>query len=493
MITLYDTLSQSKKEIKKPALFKKLRLFVCGPTVYDYVHIGNFRVYMVFDLLVRYLKSKGYKIEYLQNITDIDDKIINKAKEENKDWQEVARDFTKLYLDQQKTLNISSVDLHAKATEYIPQIISQVKRLIRKGYAYEIKGGGPASPHGDAGGPASPNGGSGGWYFDISKFSDYGKLAKRTVEQAEDGVSRIDENENKRNRGDFVIWKYSKNDEPAWNFKTGQYLGAGLPAEALAEAGRPGWHIEDTALSEEIFGPQYELHGAGRDLIFPHHEAEIALQESGSGKKPFVKHWIHIGMLTSGGVKMSKSRGNFITMANFLEKFSPDTFRLMVLLAHYRSPMEFSFDIAREAEKNRNSIILLSEKLRLVKNEKGENIDLGKVGQDFDSAMNDDFNTPKAMAVIFELINQANKKLWKLSEKNAKEINAFIQEIANLLGFINLIPDPPGQVKDLLHKRELSRINKQFDQSDALRKEIEALGYIVEDTAKGAVVAPKLK
>ncbi|MEK7195620.1 MAG: class I tRNA ligase family protein, partial [Patescibacteria group bacterium] len=252
-VKIFNTLSGKKEPLPK-APKQGLRLFVCGPTVYDYVHIGNARTFTVFDLFVRYLRGCGVKTYYLQNITDIDDKIISRAQKEGKNWKLISRKFEAVFRKNMKDLGNIFVDRYARATDFIPQIIKQVKTLIKKGCAYKIGGD--------------------GWYFDLKKFPEYGKLAHRTIEQAEDATSRIDSSGKKRNKGDFCLWKFSKPGEPSWKTDLGD--------------GRPGWHIEDTAITESFFGPQYEMHGGGVDLRFPHHEAEIAQQESASGKKPFV-------------------------------------------------------------------------------------------------------------------------------------------------------------------------------------------------------------
>ena len=275
MLKLYSTLSR-KREIFKSIKKGKVNLFVCGPTVYDYAHLGHAKTYIQFDIIVKYLRYKGYKVFYLQNITDIDDKIIKRANEEKVDWKEIVKKYKEEYLEDMKNLGVDSIDKYANATDYIPEIISQVKRLIDKGIAYKI---------------------SDGYYFDLTKFKEYGKLAKRKTEQAEDAVSRIDENPEKRNKGDFCLWKFKKENEPFWESELGE--------------GRPGWHIEDTAITEKELGSQYDIHGGGLDLIFPHHEAEIAQMESISGKKPLVRYWMHIGFLKTKNRKMSNSSGNF--------------------------------------------------------------------------------------------------------------------------------------------------------------------------------------
>ena len=247
VMKLYNTLSR-KKEILRPRKAKSINLFVCGPTTYDLSHLGHARTYIVFDMIVRYLRKSGYNVFYLQNITDIDDKIIKRAKEQHVHWRNLSRKFEKKYFKDMTALNITSCNKYAPATKHIKQIISQVKRLLKKGYAYQIEDG---------------------IYYDISKFKDYGKLSRRTVLQAEDAVSRIDTAKGKRNKGDFCLWKKSKPGEPFW--------------ASPWNLGRPGWHIEDTSITEKYFGPQYDIHGGARDLIFPHHEAEIAQMEAISG------------------------------------------------------------------------------------------------------------------------------------------------------------------------------------------------------------------
>ena len=354
VIKLYDTLSGEKKALPKPGK-KPLKLFVCGPTVYDYSHIGHGRTYIFFDIFTRYLKSLGYKVFYLQNITDIDDKIIARAKEKNLPPQKLAKKLIKSHLEDMKALGITSVTKYARATQFIPEIVRQVQALIKKGYAYKIPGD--------------------GYYFDISKFKDYGKLSRRTAAQAEDAVSRIDDSVRKKNRGDFCLWKFPHsadlrrlnadqrrrkftiaNGEPVWATPLGW--------------GRPGWHIEDTAISEKFFGPQYEIHGGGLDLKFPHHEAEIAQAEAASGKKPFVKIWMHGGLLTVNGEKMSKSLGNFITIRDFLKIRSANILRLIVASHHYRLPIDYTEELARDAQNALSGINEFLAKVELIKSSK---------------------------------------------------------------------------------------------------------------------------
>lgn len=456
---LYNTLSGKKEALPD---VPKLRLFVCGPTVYDHPHIGNARTFVTFDLFVRYLRGLKMNVFYLQNITDVDDKIIDRAAEETKTWDEVARQFENLYLEDMKRLRVISVDRYARATDFIPEIEKQVKTLIQKNHAYLIEGD--------------------GWYFDLATFPDYGKLAHRTISQAEDATSRIDTSDRKRNRGDFALWKFSKPGEPSW------------PSKDLG-TGRPGWHIEDTAISEHFFGPQYDIHGGAIDLKFPHHEAEIAQQESASGLHPFVKIWMHSGFLTVNGEKMSKSLKNFITVEALLKKHSASIFRMIVFMHHYRSPLDYTPTLAETAQKNLQTLGAFVAKLKWVaeKSQSGaaKVAPYTEVAEKFHEAMNDDFNTPKGLAVIFEYISKVQPKVFNLSAEDAKSIVAGIEKFADTFAIDLPEAKIPAKIKELAHEREKCRSNKQFAQSDALRKEIESVGYVIEDTPQGPFLWPK--
>ena len=449
---VFNTLSGKKESLPR---VKRFNLFVCGPTVYDYSHIGHARTYIAFDAIVRYLRSQKINIFYLQNITDIDDRIIDRAHERGLTPKSLAKEFEKAYYQDMKTIGVTAVDKYARATDYISAIVKQVKKLIKKGYAYEIPGD--------------------GWYFDLSTFPDYGKLSHRTALQANDSISRIDASDKKRNTGDFCIWKFSKENEPSWKTELG--------------AGRPGWHIEDTAISESFFGPQYHLHGGAVDLKFPHHEAEIAQQESASGKKPFVKIWMHTGFLLVNGEKMSKSLGNFTTIRDFLKNYSPEILRIMILSYHYRSPVDYTETLAGNSKKNIADIKEFLAKLALITNtKKSTKFSTTKPEKEFHAAMKDDFNTPKAIAAIFEFMNETNKIIWGLSKAQAKEAAKFIGNALKSLGFRLHTTQIPLKIAKLSRQRELFRGNKQFAQADALRKEIEALGFNIEDTPAGPLV-----
>ena len=461
-LKVYNTLTR-KKEIFKPRENKKVNIFVCGPTVYDYAHIGHARTYIAFDVIVKYLREKGYDVFYLQNITDIDDKIINRAKKEGISWKEVARKFEKEYKKDIKALGINSVSKYARATKHIKEIVSQVERLLKKGYAYQIEDG---------------------IYYDISKFKDYGKLSGRTVLQAEDAVSRIDESVSKKNKGDFCLWKFwsHKDWEPKWKSPWGY--------------GRPGWHIEDTAITEKYFGPQYDIHGGARDLIFPHHEAEIAQMEAISGKKPLVKYWLHTGFLTINGQKMSKSLGNFITIKEFLNKHSARLLRFFVLKSHYRSPLDYSEKAILQAKNELQRIDEFVEKIQNAKfkmQNDNPKFKIGKFKNKFEGAMDDDFNTPKAIAVIFELIKEVNPMLDKnqITQKEAKQILDFLNSIDKVFGFIFKKEKIriPKNVQKLVERREKLRQQKKWEEADKIRKQVEDLGYEIQDTPSG----PKIR
>ena len=461
-LKVYNTLTK-KKEVFKPRKGKKVNIFVCGPTVYDYAHIGHARTYIAFDVIVKYLREKGYDVFYLQNITDIDDKIINRAKKEGISWKELARKFEKEYKKDIKALGINSVSKYARATEHIREIISQVERLLKKGYAYQIEDG---------------------IYYDISKFKDYGKLSGRTVLQAEDAVSRIDDSKEKKNKGDFCLWKFwsGKDWEPKWKSPWGY--------------GRPGWHIEDTAITEKYFGPQYDIHGGARDLIFPHHEAEIAQMEAISGKKPLVKYWLHTGFLTINGQKMSKSLGNFITVKEFLQKYPPRLLRFFVIKSHYRSPIDYSEKAILQAQKELERIDEFIEKMQNTKL-KIQNCSLkfkiDKFKKEFEMAMEDDFNTPKAIAVMFELIKEVNLILEKnqITKQDAKQILDFLKSIDKVFGIVFKKEKIkiPKNVQKLVEKREKLRKEQKWEEADRIREQIKALGYEIQDTQAG----PKIK
>jgi len=450
MIKLYNTLSR-KKEIFKPRQGKKIKLFVCGPTVYDSPHLGHARTYIAFDMIAKYLRERGYDIFYLQNITDIDDKIIKRAAERNIAPQKLARDFEKDYRNDMKALKVDGVTKYARATNYVKEILSQTKRLLSKGYAYQIKDG---------------------IYYDISKFKNYGKLSKRTTIGAESAISRIDESLGKKNKGDFCLWKFSRPDEPKWKSPWGW--------------GRPGWHIEDTAITEKFFGPQYDIHGGGRDLIFPHHEAEISQMEAVSNKAPLVKYWLHTGFLTVDSQKMSKSLGNFITIKDFLKNHSPRLLRFLIIKSAYRSPIDYNGSAILQAEKELGRIDEFVDSLKTARTRLPQNIPWKlETDKKFGNAMDDDFNTPRAIAIIFRLIRQKNSL-------NAKDVLEFLRRADKFFNFIfwpKAKEKIPAELSRLAGQRQEYREKKEWHKADEIRKEMKKLGWTVEDTDEG----PKVK
>jgi cysteinyl-tRNA synthetase len=447
-IFLTNTLSR-KKEKFEPIGDKKVNLFVCGPTVYDYPHIGNAKTYTQFDFIVRYLRYVGFDVFYLQNITDIDDKVLNRAKELNVPWKELTKKYEKIYVSDMKKLGNTSVSKYARATDYIEQIVKQVKTLLEKGYAYSIDDG---------------------IYFEISKFSDYGKLSGRTELKKDDSIARIDENSQKRGWNDFCLWKFSKPDEPSWKAEFGD--------------GRPGWHIEDTAITETFFGPQYDVHGGAVDLIIPHHEAEIAQMESASGKVPLVRYWLHTAFLMVDGKKMSKSLGNLYTVDDVIKKgFDPLALRYLFLGAHYRDTLNFTWDSLDAAQKGlerlRSQVInLKSETERTaLSNEKQKKID--EFRADFEKALNDDLNTPQALAVVWEMLksNIPSGDKYDLAISFDEVLGLKLSEAQESKSEI------PDYIKTLMTKREQLRKEKKFTEADEIRKQIEEAGFTVKDSS----------
>ena len=461
-LKIYNTLSDKKDEFK-PIKNKRVNLFVCGPTVYDYSHIGHARNYVIFDSFVKYLRHTGFAVFYLQNITDLDDKIIARAREKSVSPKDLAEAFEREYLKDMKALGVTAVSKYARATNYIKEIISQVKRLQEKGFAYKIEGD--------------------GIYYDIGKFESYGKLAGRTALGAEDAVTRIDYSSKKKNRGDFCLWKFSSESEPTW--------------PAFFGKGRPGWHIEDTAITEKFFGAQYDIHGAARDLIFPHHEAEIAQAEAISGKSPMAKYWMHVGFLTVDGQKMSKSIGNFITISDFLKRCPANYLRFFIVKNLWSSPVDYSESVLIEV---RAAVEKIEEFLRKLKNKNGtaktktENSKLiKKFEEDFYKELDDDFNTPKAFAVMFDFINKTNTLLdsSQISKKQAGDIYKIFQEINSIFGIIDfkkVNKTIPAEVKKLVKMRELCRKNKEWQKADEVRLQIEKRGFLVQDSENGTVI-----
>lgn len=455
MIKVYSTMTRQKEELK--VTNNKIKLFVCGPTVYDYSHIGHARTYISFDVIVRYLKHEGYSVFYLQNITDIDDKIIKRAKENNEDPLELSHRFEKEYLKDMETLNVSNVNFYARATEHMNEIINQIQDLIDKGYAYDTETG---------------------VYFDVSKFEDFGKLSNRNLDDLQN--TRIQIDSTKKDPKDFALWK-KQDEQPYWESPWGN--------------GRPGWHIEDTAITEAYFGPQYDIHGGGLDLIFPHHDAEIAQMEASSGKEPLVEYWMHTGFLNVSGEKMSKSLGNFITIKELLEIVTPEVYRFFVLSTHYRSPIDFSEDTLKQAENSlkriQNTGKIIIDKLTEDNLPEGKVLDedLELFKEEFFNAMNNDFNTPIALSSLFDFTHKINKAISsnEVSRNTLNNIVETFKDIESILGFDiivedDMVSDVSGDLLNIITEiREDLRSKKDWDLADKIRDELANLDITLED------------
>ena len=446
----------------------RINLFVCGPTVYDDSHIGHARTYIAFDVVARYLKYKGFSVFYLQNITDVDDKIIQRAAETSASPRSLARKFEQRYLEDMRQLGVTNVNYYARATEHIPEIIGQIRELIEKGFAYETKTG---------------------IYFDESRFEDFGKLSHQSAEDLE--KHRIEPDPTKRNPGDFSLWKKRQDgEEVTWDSPWG--------------LGRPGWHIEDTAITETYFGPQYDIHGGAMDLIFPHHEAEIAQMEATSGKKPLVRFWMHTGFLNVKGEKMSKSLGNFITIRDMLQKYDADTFRFFVLLAHYRSPIDFSEEALEQARKSleriRQAAKIIEEQLEMApESSEPEGIDtsVALAKAKFLDSMDNDFNTPYALRAIFDLVREVNRRINEktLSRKGLQDASEQLREFGEILGlsFYEAVKMPEEKtdaltgdlIELLIETRQKLREKKQWQLADEIRSRLNELNIVIEDANNG--------
>lgn len=454
---IYNTMSRSKEQFN-PIKPNRVKLFVCGPTVYDDSHIGHGRTYIAFDCIARFLRYQGYSLFYLQNITDVDDKVIKRAREKGTDPLVLAREYERRYLADMKALGVKNVNLYARATEHVPEIIVQIKILLEKGFAYETETG---------------------VYFEESKFPDFGKLSRRKLEDLT--VHRVDPDPSKRSPGDFALWK-KIDKQPSWDSPWGR--------------GRPGWHIEDTAITEEYFGAQYDIHGGGLDLIFPHHEAEIAQMESSSGLKPMVRCWMHTGFLNVKGEKMSKSLGNFITIRELLQRWDGDVFRFLVLSTHYRSPIDFGEEALIQAhnslERVRKTLKKLDELLKSNLDDEGssnvKNIEIwDEAHKKFIEAMEDDFNTPQALSVLFEIVRNINRQIQNeiLTKSSIIRIKILFEEWGEILG-INFLPGEKQERTDdvlniLLDVRNQLREKKEWELSDKIRSQLKDLGFGLED------------
>ncbi len=456
MLKVYNTLTKKVEEFH-PIHEKENRvyMFVCGPTVYDSPHVGHARSYISYDVIAKYLRYKGWSVFYIQNITDIDDKIIKRAREEKKSWKEIARKYEKEYLEVMKILGVNSVNLYARATEYVPEIISQVKRLLERGYAYETEDG---------------------IYFDITKFPEYGKLSGQNLKDLLAGA-RVEVNENKKHPYDFALWKKAKPGEPSWDSPWGK--------------GRPGWHIEDTAIAERYLGQQYDIHGGGMDLIFPHHECEIAQMEAISGKKPYVRYWLHNGFVEVNGEKMSKSLKNFWTVKDVLKEIRPEALRYFVLSTQYHSPIDFSIEAIKDSEKAWESLARMIRKIKKIKRKGGIREEFEQKIREFEERwereMDNDFNTPGAIAVLHELSSFVNKEFEKMSSEEANLTLDTIKKWDSVLTlFDKVINEKEEKIVEKLMEaiigiRKKLREKKEYELADLIRSKLKEIGIELND------------
>jgi len=463
VLRIYNTRTRTVEEFK-PEHGNRVYMFVCGPTVYDHSHIGHARTYLAYDIIARYLRAKGYSLFYLMNITDVDDKIIERASKTGQDPIQMADGFTKEFMRDMEALGITSVNLFAKASEHVPEIIAQVSTLLQKGFAYQVDG--------DV-------------YYDVSKFPDYGQLSGQRIDELV--MHRIDPDPRKRNVVDFALWKAQKPGEPSWDSPWGR--------------GRPGWHIEDTAITTNYFGPTYDLHGGGLDLIFPHHEAEIAQAEAATGVKPLVRFWVHGGLLMTRGERMGHSMGNFITIAELLKRHDAEALRLYYGMRHYRSQLNFDEANVAQAEE-------VLDKLRSVFNQFVTQLGQKGTGAErtvekeimmisqraiaaFDEAMDDDFNTPRALAALIsyskEVEPYASRALDSESVRWIVETFNYFGSVFGILGATSdARSDLVGKLLSIILKiREDARKKGDWATSDNLRAEVTAAGVGLEDTAAG--------
>ena len=462
---IYNSMTR-KKETFKPIHEGKVGIYACGPTVYNFFHIGNARPFITFDVLRRQLEREGYEVTFVQNFTDIDDKMIRRANEEGITVKELADRFIAEYYKDAGALGIRPATVHPKATDHIPEIINLISRLIENGRAY-------ATPSGDV-------------YYRVSAFPGYGKLSGQRTEDRETGASeRLDVETEKESPEDFALWKAKKPGEPYWDSPWGE--------------GRPGWHIECSAMSMKYLGETFDIHCGGKDLLFPHHENEIAQSEGATGKK-YVNYWMHNGFINVDNQKMSKSLNNFFTVRDIAKEYDLEAVRLFMLSAHYRSPINFSRDQIEAANASLNRLYTARNSLKF-QMENGEDRPLNDeekafterlkgYEKRFDDAMDNDMNTADALGAIFELVKDANVTLAQGSSRAAaKSAMDSLEAICDVLGILSKKEEElPEEIAELVRERAEARKNRDWAKSDELRDRIIKAGYILEDTKQGQKV-----
>jgi len=468
VLKLHNTLSGKKEEFV-PLKEGQVGMYVCGPTVYDYFHIGNARPFLIFEVLRRYLKYKEYKVKYVSNFTDIDDKVIKKANELEMEFSVVAERFIKEYFQDADCLNIGRADVYPRATDHIVDIIDFIQELAKKGYAYSVDG--------DV-------------FFDVSRFKEYGKLSKQNLDEIRAG-ERIEVDVRKKNPFDFVLWKEAKKGEPCWESPWGK--------------GRPGWHIECSVMSRKYLGESFDIHAGGADLIFPHHENEIAQSEALTGKI-FAKYWLHNGYLKIDNKKMSKSLGNILKIRELCQKYDGSVIRHFLLSAHYRTPLNFSEEQIEQSKNSLETLTNIIYNIQFLKkqgqlsekvNSEGKallNIKT-KMEKKFIEAMDDDLNTPVALSTLFVLAKNVNKYMNNERIKNNNvldEILGFYDKYGSqILGFESITKKEEDRkiknkdIEELINNREIARKNKDWKTADMIRHELKKIGVVLEDTAEG--------
>lgn len=457
---IYNTMTRRKEELV-PLKPGEISIYVCGPTVYSFIHIGNARPLIVFDTLRRYLEYRGYKVKFVQNFTDVDDKVIRRANEDGCSIRDVAEKYIAEYYKDAEALNVKKATVAPRATEHMDEIISLIKSLIEKGHAY------PAD-NGDV-------------YFAVRSYDSYGKLTGQSIESLESGA-RIDPGEHKRDPLDFALWKSAKPGEPSWDSPWGK--------------GRPGWHIECSAMSMSILGETFDIHAGGKDLIFPHHENEIAQSEACTGK-PFARYWMHNGHINIEGQKMSKSLGNFRNVRDIISEFDPNVLRLFMLSAHYASPINFRRELMEQTAAAYERLCTARERLREAQTANNPNAEeegafaaaLEGYKQSFIEAMDDDLNTADAIGVLFELVRTVNTFVTEKHSKAAIDNAArAFDELTDVLGISTDAKSEefPEEAVRLLNERTEARAVKNWALADELRNRLAQLGFAVEDSKQGA-------
>ena len=457
---IYNTLTKKKEEFK-PINPPHVSMYVCGPTIYDYFHIGNARSFVMADIIRRYLEYKDFDVKFVMNLTDVDDKLIKKANEENTTLEKVADKYAKAFFEDIEKLNVKKATVYPKATEHIKEIIELIKSLEEKGFAYNVEGE---------------------VFYDVKKFDGYGKLSGKNIDDLEAGA-RIEINDLKRNPLDFALWKKAKPNEPSWDSPWGK--------------GRPGWHIECSAMSMKHLGHTIDIHAGGSDLIFPHHENEIAQSEASCGHD-FVKYWVHFGFLNINETKMSKSLGNFFTAREILKKYSANAIRLFFSQTHYAGQLNFSTELLEAAEKGLEKITNLAQKINSIipSIEKGLNtFEQERYLFAFESAMDDNFNTPKALAAVYDFVRDFNKFLSKNDKlprevlENAKE---FLKHtLTDVLGIEVFAKKGNENSKEsflmqiLINLRNEAKKNKDYKTADEIRDKLKEIGIVLEDSKEG--------